>query len=170
VLPKRQADGKRQLATGPDHDEQRELFIMAENSPAMLPDLFALPHDTDTAPPPVIILKPAAALPALPAADIERAVEFARQDKVPSTRKAYLRRLRWSPRSSRLRLTRAASPLPSAGGAPPLATRTSSPATNRGGQSGDSDGIKAALLLLLLAALWDSKPAPEAVNDSVIRH
>jgi integrase family protein with SAM-like domain len=51
------------------------------------PDLFAPPPDTDTALP--IILKPAAALPALLAEDVARAVEFAKQDKAESTRKAY---------------------------------------------------------------------------------
>jgi site-specific recombinase XerD len=39
--------------------------------------------------PPAIILNPTAALPALPAADLERAVNFARQDKAESTRRAY---------------------------------------------------------------------------------
>jgi hypothetical protein len=52
-------------------------------------DLFAPPHGTDTAVLPAIILKPATALPALPAEDIARAVEFARQDKAESTRRAY---------------------------------------------------------------------------------
>lgn len=52
----------------------------AESSPRRPP--------TDTALP-AIILKPAAALPALLAEDIERAVEFAKQDKAESTRKAY---------------------------------------------------------------------------------
>ncbi len=60
---------------------------MATQFSNTLPDLFASPVDTDTALP--IILKPATALPALLADDIERAVEFARQDKAESTRKAY---------------------------------------------------------------------------------
>jgi hypothetical protein len=57
----------------------------ADFASTIFPDLFAPPHVTDTA----IILKPAAALPTLPVEDIARAVEFARQDKAESTRKAY---------------------------------------------------------------------------------
>jgi len=38
---------------------------------------------------PVVIIDQVGPVPALPAADIDRAAAFARQDKAPATRKAY---------------------------------------------------------------------------------
>ncbi len=38
---------------------------------------------------PAVIIDQVGLLPALPAADIDRAAAFARQDKTPATRKAY---------------------------------------------------------------------------------
>jgi site-specific recombinase XerD len=74
----------------------KDLVIMADLNPITFPCLPLFDAEgghpprrpTDTALP-AIILKPATALPALPAEDIERAVNFARQNKAESTRKAY---------------------------------------------------------------------------------
>jgi hypothetical protein len=41
---------------------------------------------------PALLIEPAEHLPALPAADLDRAANFARQDKSPATRAAYTRR------------------------------------------------------------------------------
>jgi hypothetical protein len=40
----------------------------------------------------------------------------------------------------------------------------------RAAQSLDGDDAKASLLLLLLASMWESDPAPKAANDNGVRH